>query len=340
MTLRLMPSDSRDVIQIQRRRFRRTVDSHGIALSIVQERPRGVQRGQQATAVASRCDCRRSKEFVLSAEEEQTRILVMNITGFDVKNRHNRAGIQGLGRSLFGRSGAVSLEASAVCSAAKYAQSTKPFQLLLDSSCSPTAFEDNAWDRKRPAIFIAAKAKQWGNFKLLLMERGAKLETRLIHMAALADEPEIIHLLLTRGVSIISADAYINLEQCLQQDLQSLLDGYQPGGLWTPLHVAARFESCKATAALLRHGAHVNKGSSINQLTALYAIPIVGKNKDKIEVIKILMENGADLNAKTIAHYTPLHKAVTYETIDEVRFLVDRGADVNAITEMAKPPCA
>ena len=46
------------------------------------------------------------------------------------------------------------------------------------------------------------------------------------------------------------------------------------------------------------------------------------------EIVRILVENGADVNAKTIHSYTPLHGATFNGYIDVMKILLENGADV------------
>jgi len=240
----------------------------------------------------------------LSAEEEETRIFVLNLTGLDVKRVRSGAGHQGFGK-LFSRfSSAFTLEGNAVCSAAAYRGSSKPLKLLLDSGCEPSSYENGK--RSMSAIFIAARAKEWGNVRLLI-ERGAKVETRLLHMAALNDEVETIELLLAQNLPSMSVETRFEPET-----RSPFLDryGFMRGRkaylheLWTPLHFAAWSGSLKVTAALLRHGAQVNKRTPLEEWTAVHLAIAGSHSREKsyqssIAVIKILVENGADVNLTT-----------------------------------------
>ncbi|KAE9362786.1 ankyrin [Stipitochalara longipes BDJ] len=237
----------------------------------------------------------------LSAEEEETRILVMNLTGLDVKRVRDRAAASSFSQFLFRFSPASIHQANAVCRAASYGKSSAPLKLLLDSGCDPSSYLNSMQDRS--AIYMAAKAKQWSNVRLL-MERGAKLQKRLIHMAALDDESEMIQLLLAQKVSCISIDACVEPKVC-----SLLLDGYDHKDLlvplhelWSPLHFAAWAASPKVTATLLQRGVQVNKQTSIAKATALH-LAIMGSDNSsainiraRLAVIRILVEKGAEVN--------------------------------------------
>jgi hypothetical protein len=54
--------------------------------------------------------------------------------------------------------------------------------------------------------------------------------------------------------------------------------------------------------------------------------------------VKKLLDRGANLNAKDILGYTPLHKAAMYGDIELVDLLLRYGADANAKTDKAETP--
>ncbi|KAG2180895.1 hypothetical protein INT43_008475 [Umbelopsis isabellina] len=48
-----------------------------------------------------------------------------------------------------------------------------------------------------------------------------------------------------------------------------------------------------------------------------------------LDVIKLLVEKGADVNALTNDHETPLHYACLSERADAAKYLIDHGCDVS-----------
>ena len=92
---------------------------------------------------------------------------------------------------------------------------------------------------------------------------------------------------------------------------------------------------------------YLNIGQNINK-TADYE-PFIGQtplmiainnNKDKdIDVIKYLIDNGADLNAKYIkTEDTPLHMAIKNENIQIIQLLISKGANINIRNKMKESP--
>ena len=51
------------------------------------------------------------------------------------------------------------------------------------------------------------------------------------------------------------------------------------------------------------------------------------------EVLKLLIEKGADINALTYDKWTALHYAARYsDSVEVVKILIEKGANINALT--------
>ena len=55
-----------------------------------------------------------------------------------------------------------------------------------------------------------------------------------------------------------------------------------------------------------------------------------------MEIVQLLVEAKADVNAKDVAEETPLHYAAQAGKIKLVQFLIEAGADVNAKAERGR----
>ena len=95
----------------------------------------------------------------------------------------------------------------------------------------------------------------------------------------------------------------------------------------TPLRIAIT-EECdnKIVDLLLRHGADPN--------VATYGETILhdAVRIDKIEIVKLLIHYGANVNSKSSSGITPLHKAFhnTKSNFNLVKYLILNGADLKA----------
>ena len=74
-------------------------------------------------------------------------------------------------------------------------------------------------------------------------------------------------------------------------------------------------------------GADINAGDINNGWTSLHEAAAFS---EKPEVISLLLDGGADINARSISGSTPLHLAASFQTAEIVALLLDRGADINS----------
>ncbi len=103
-------------------------------------------------------------------------------------------------------------------------------------------------------------------------------------------------------------------------------------GLRTPLYLAVKGEHIEVARLLLDRGADVNASISI---LGPALIPALAKRR--VDLVILLLDRGANPNSQH-GGKTVLHVAVTSQCFDCVRVLVEAGADVNAKTEDGKTP--
>lgn len=94
---------------------------------------------------------------------------------------------------------------------------------------------------------------------------------------------------------------------------------------YTPLMIASNLENIEVMKLLLEYGANVNTKTTDGQ-SALELAAIKGSKKS----IDFLLENGADVNSQNNQGYTPTMIAVGLENIDLLNKLIKAGADLNA----------
>jgi ankyrin repeat protein len=95
----------------------------------------------------------------------------------------------------------------------------------------------------------------------------------------------------------------------------------------TSLPAASEAGHLDIVRSLLDGGADVNERNASHRTPLHYA-----SQEGRIEVAKLLIEYGADVNSLDgmLTGWTPLHAASFYGHSDVVRLLLNRGADVNA----------
>jgi hypothetical protein len=101
----------------------------------------------------------------------------------------------------------------------------------------------------------------------------------------------------------------------------------------TELHKAVTAGDMEKARVLLDKGANVNAKDKFGD-TALH----MAVSRGNIKLAELLLEKGADTNASDARGETPLHDAVTDGSTEMVKLLLDRGADVNAKDEDGKTP--
>ncbi|MEJ6982311.1 ankyrin repeat domain-containing protein [Pedobacter sp. P351] len=111
-----------------------------------------------------------------------------------------------------------------------------------------------------------------------------------------------------------------------------LINSFSDDG-FTPLGLACYFGHEDSARYLLLKGAEVNACSK-NGFNVYPIQSAVAANN--IEIAKILLEAGADVNVRQISGVTPLHSAAQHGNIDLIILLLEAGANVNAVTEDGK----
>ena len=94
---------------------------------------------------------------------------------------------------------------------------------------------------------------------------------------------------------------------------------------FTPLSLAAFFDRTEIAKALIASGADPNisakNPSKVNALHSAIA-------KDNYELCKLLIENGANVNAVQMQNVTALHSAVHRGNLDLVKLLIENNASI------------
>lgn len=101
----------------------------------------------------------------------------------------------------------------------------------------------------------------------------------------------------------------------------------------TALHQAASQGAVKVMELLLANRADVNAATN-DGYTPLHGAVSYGKNDTRMSAVEILLKSGANVNAITSRDgETPFHKAISRGDIEIVKLLIDYGADVNAVSK-------
>ena len=99
----------------------------------------------------------------------------------------------------------------------------------------------------------------------------------------------------------------------------------------TLLESAALNGNTEIVKVLLEHGANPNSGDRSTPL-------IRAVQKGSLEIVDLLLTQGADSGLATPDGTTPLHEAANGGKLDIAQILVDSGANVNALNGLGRPP--
>lgn len=214
---------------------------------------------------------------------------------------------------------------------------TKAVELFLKAGQDPNATNS----RRETALQWAATHGDLSLMKTLLSS-GANIEGAL-RWAASAGQLEALQLLLSKGPTRAALDRALIDAGDQPGAVRVLLDqGADPNAAdkdgSTALMAAAQRAKPEAISLLLAHGASVHASrtdSGARGMTPLYFAATGSANEEAaIEAATLLLENGADLNARAVDIYntegwTPLLAAMNNNRWKVARFLVERGAEVN-----------
>jgi ankyrin repeat protein len=122
------------------------------------------------------------------------------------------------------------------------------------------------------------------------------------------------------------------LRQLIAQDAMCAR-AVSPDG-WTPLHLAAAFAGAEPVTLLLEHGAHIHQFSH-NPLRNQPLHACIALNSS-LDVVRALLEAGADVNATQHGGYTPLLQAAAAGKKDLVLLLLEHGARPDCVCDRGK----
>lgn len=169
----------------------------------------------------------------------------------------------------------------------------------------------NAVDEHGTAAHTVAVYNRKTEIAQLLEDRGARID---IFAACMSGRTDLVREMLAANKALVQLMSH---------------DG------WTPLHLAAFFGHKDAAAMLLDAGANVIERSTNPMANMPLHAGVAGRN---FELVKLLVEHGAPVNARQHGGWTPLHGAAQNGDLAMVAFFLEHGADVNERADNSQLP--
>jgi ankyrin repeat protein len=126
-------------------------------------------------------------------------------------------------------------------------------------------------------------------------------------------------------LDLFEAAAYGRIDrmrQCLDDD-PSVISAFSPDG-FTALHLAAFFGKIEIARALIDAGARVDAYTTNDLANQPLHAAAAGRN---VEICRLLLAGGADVNATQHGGFTPLHEAAQHGDDEMVELFLSAGAD-------------
>ena len=195
----------------------------------------------------------------------------------------------------------------------------------------------------------------------LLIERGSNVDTQdkshltPLHLASYYGKLEIVRVLLHHGARVYtkgnlgqtslhlaldgsrSCKDGLGIVRLLLQHGADMIMNAQDGDGDTPLHLALNYGKLAIGRVLLIHGANANAANIWGQ-TPLHMLSLWPYVENVPQLVRILVDSGADINARDNDHETPLHTAYRNKSFDTAKHLLERRADKNAKNNKGETP--
>jgi hypothetical protein len=157
-------------------------------------------------------------------------------------------------------------------------------------------------------------------------------------LAAYYGHPELADVLVAHGakLDVFEASATGSLERVrvLVKEDRGLVNAFAADGFF-PLGLAAFFGHRAIVEFLLNNSADVRAAArNAQKVTALHGAVA----RRDVEVVKLLLEHGADANAKQERGFVPLHDAAANGNLALVQLLVSHGARIDSRSEDGQTP--
>ncbi len=175
-----------------------------------------------------------------------------------------------------------------------------------------------------------------------LIEKGADINAKdssgqtALHYAAHEGYKQIVEALLAYGADVNIGERYYNAtpaEFAMHKNHNEVVELLiSKGSDISPLHFALYMKDRAKAKSLIEGGADVNKRTPYGTTPLPYVTTPLHRAIDAgfKDIAELLIEKGANVNAKDKWDWPPLHSAVSADLKDIAELLIEKGADVNA----------
>ena len=122
-----------------------------------------------------------------------------------------------------------------------------------------------------------------------------------------------------RAIQLICSGTKLNAPRFTERDC-----------ITTLLHYATMKKDVQRIRLLLNHGANCNARDFSRRTPLHWAVMMIGE--DRPDIVEVLIDGGAIMDAKTRKHFTPLHLATNMGFNKSAEKLIARGASIEAVT--------
>ena len=217
--------------------------------------------------------------------------------------------------------------------------------LCVAAAAAVLAVTGSAAPDTNPPIVEAARGRDQQKVRALLKQkvdvngRSSDGATALL-WAAHWDDVATADLLIRAGADVNAANDYrvTPLSEACTNASAPLVESLLKAGAHpdtpiatgeTPLMTCSRTGNLVAVAALIAGGANVNAAEpTLKQTALMWAIA-----ERHLDVVRLLLEHGADARAMTRQGFTPLHLAAREGDRESARLLLAAGVDVNVVSK-------